>query len=121
MLPQLQSLKRKRRHERIRKKIAGTPERPRFVVHRGLKNISAQIVDDTKGVTLAAASSFDKDLRGKLKYGGNVAAAKMVGEQIAKIAREKSIERVVFDRGGLIFHGRVKALAEAARQNGLQF
>jgi large subunit ribosomal protein L18 len=121
MLPQLQSLKRQRRHERIRKKVTGTSERPRLVVHRGLKNISVQIVDDTKGVTLAAASSFDKNLRGKLKYGGNVAAAKIVGEHIAKIAREKAIVRVVFDRGGLIFHGRVKALAEAARKNGLQF
>jgi large subunit ribosomal protein L18 len=121
MLPQLQSLKRIRRHDRIRKKITGTPERPRFVVYRGLKNISAQIIDDTKGVTLAAAASFDNNLRGKIKYGGNMAAAKLVGEQIAKVAREKSITRVVFDRGGLIFHGRVKVLAEAARENGLQF
>ena len=121
MMPQLQSHKRLRRHERIRKKVTGTSERPRFVVHRGLRNISAQIVDDTRGVTLAAASSFDKNLRGKLKYGGNMAAAKIVGEQIAKMAREKSIGKVVFDRGGLIFHGRVKALAEAARQNGLEF
>ena len=121
MLPQLQNIKRVRRHERIRKKVMGTPVRPRLAVHRGLKNISAQIIDDTKGVTLVAAASFDKNLRGKLKYGGNVEAAKMVGEQVAKLAREKSINRVVFDRGGFIFHGRIKALAEAARQNGLQF
>jgi len=121
MLPQLQSIKRFRRHTRIRKKIAGTSDRPRFVVHRGLKNISAQIIDDTKGITLVAAASFDKNLRSKVKYGGNVEAAKLVGEQIAKMAKEKSIALVVFDRGGVIFHGRVRALAEAARKNGLQF
>lgn len=118
---QLQNFKRKHRHERIRKKVAGSPERPRLVVHRGAKNITAQIIDDSKGLTLAAAASFDQTLRGKLKNGGNVAAAKAVGEQIAKLAKEKSITQVVFDRGGYIFHGRVKALAEAARQNGLQF
>lgn len=121
MLPHLQSLKRLRRHERIRKKVMGTSDRPRLVVHRGLKNISVQIIDDTKGVTLVAAASFDKKLRSRVKGGGNIEAAKVVGEQIAKMAKEKSINRVVFDRGGVIFHGRVKALAEAARQNGLQF
>jgi large subunit ribosomal protein L18 len=118
---QLQNFKRKHRHERIRKKVAGTAERPRLVVHRGTKNITAQIIDDSKGITIVAAASFDGNLRGKLKYGGNLDAAKAVGEQIAKLAKEKSVSRVVFDRGGYIFHGRVKALAEAARQNGLQF
>jgi large subunit ribosomal protein L18 len=118
---QHQNIKRVRRHIRIRKKISGTPERPRLVVHRGAKNITAQIIDDAKGITLVAASSFDQNLRTKLKFGGNVQAAKAVGEQIAKLAKEKSLNRVVFDRGGYIFHGRIKALAEAARQNGLEF
>lgn len=118
---QLQNFKRKHRHTRIRKKVTGTAERPRLVVHRGTKNITAQIVDDSKGITLASAASFDQNLRGKLKYGGNVEAAKAVGEQIAKLAKAKSVTQVVFDRGGYIYHGRVKALADAARQNGLQF
>lgn len=118
---QHQNIKRTRRHDRIRKKVEGSSERPRLVVHRGAKNITAQIIDDSQGVTLAAAASFDQTLRPKIKYGGNVEAAKAVGEQIAKLAKEKSIHKVVFDRGGFIFHGRVKALAEAARQNGLQF
>ena len=118
---QLQNIKRVRRHDRIRKKLAGTSARPRLVVNRGAKNISVQIIDDSKGVTLAAASSFDKTLRGKLKTGGNMDAAKAVGEQIAKLAKERSISAVVFDRGGYIYHGRVKALADSARQHGLQF
>jgi large subunit ribosomal protein L18 len=118
---QLQNFKRKHRHDRIRKKVSGTSQRPRLVVHRGTKNITAQIIDDSKGITLAAAASFDQNLRPKLKYGGNLEAAKTVGEQIAKLAKAKSITQVVFDRGGYIFHGRVKALAESARQNGLQF
>ena len=118
---QLQNFKRKHRHVRIRKKVAGSANRPRLVVHRGTKNITAQIIDDSQGVTLVAAASFDKNLRGKLKNGGNIEAAKMVGEQIAKLAKEKSINQVVFDRGGYIYHGRVKALADSARQNGLQF
>jgi large subunit ribosomal protein L18 len=118
---QHQNIKRTRRHDRIRKKLAGTADRPRLVVHRGAKNITAQIIDDGKGITLAAAASFDQSLRAKVKYGGNIEAAKAVGEQIAKLAKEKSVTKVVFDRGGYIFHGRVKALAESARQNGLQF
>ncbi len=118
---QHQNIKRIRRHDRIRKKLEGSSERPRLVVHRGTKNIAAQSIDDSRGLTLAAAASFDQTLRGKIKYGGNIEAAKAVGEQIAKLAKEKSISKVVFDRGGFIFHGRVKALAEAARQNGLQF
>ena len=121
MALQHQNIKRLRRHIRIRKKVAGTSDRPRLVVHRGAKNITAQIIDDTKGITLVAAASFDTTLRPKVKFGGNVEAAKAVGEQIAKLAKEKSVSRVVFDRGGYIYHGRIKALAEAARQNGLQF
>lgn len=118
---QHQNIQRIRRHDRIRKKVAGTSDRPRLVVHRGAKNITAQVIDDSKGITLAAASSFDKTLSSKLENGGNIEAAKAVGEKIAKLAKEKSINRVVFDRGGYIFHGRVKALAESARQKGLQF
>ena len=116
-----QNIKRLRKHARIRKKLSGTTERPRLVVHRGAKNITAQIIDDMKGITLVSASSFDGNLRSKVKFGGNVEAAKAVGEQIAKLAKEKSVKQVVFDRGGYIFHGRIKALAEAARQNGLEF
>ena len=121
MSSQQQNVKRLRRHERIRKKVGGNSARPRLVVHRGSKNITAQIIDDNKGITLAAAASYDRNLRSKLKYGGNISAAKAVGELIAKLAKAKSIQKVVFDRGGYIFHGRIKALAEAARQNGLQF
>ncbi len=110
-----------RRHNRIKKTLQGSLEKPRLVVHRSSKNISVQVIDDARGVTLVAAASFDKQLKGKLKHGGNLEAAKAVGEQIAKLAKEKSITKVVFDRGGYIFHGRVKALADTARQNGLQF
>jgi large subunit ribosomal protein L18 len=121
MQSQLQHHKRNHRHERIRKKLSGTPERPRLVVHRGAKNITAQIIDDSKGITLVAAASFDHQMKSQLKNGGNIQSAKAVGEQIAKLAKGKSITQVVFDRGGYIFHGRIKALAEAARANGLKF
>jgi len=121
MQQQLQNYKRLHRHQRIRKKVAGTSQRPRLVIHRGAKNITAQIIDDSKGVTLAAAASFDQTLRSKVKNGGNIEAAKAVGQQIAKLAKEKSVNQVVFDRGGYIYHGRVKALADAARESGLQF
>jgi large subunit ribosomal protein L18 len=118
---QHQNVKRVRRHVRIRKKVEGSSQRPRLVVHRGAKNITAQVIDDSKGITLVAAASFDQTLRGKIKFGGNIEAAKAVGEKIAKLAKEKSVTHVVFDRGGYLFHGRIKALAESARQNGLQF
>ena len=121
MQPRLQNFKRIHRHERIRKKVEGTTERPRLVVHRSAKNISTQIIDDIRGITIVSAASYDQDLKSKLKYGGNIDAAKAVGERIAKLATDKLVTRVVFDRGGYIFHGRVKALAEAARANGLQF
>ena len=109
---------RKKRHLRVRNRISGTPECPRLNVFRSLSNIYAQVVDDVHGVTLAAASSKDKDFNG---YGGNVEAAKAVGASIAKKALGKGIENVVFDRGGYIYHGRVAALAEAAREAGLKF
>ena len=110
--------KNKLRHLRVRNHVAGTAARPRLNVFRSLAHIYAQIIDDDKGITLAAASSLDKDFNGK---GGNIAAAKAVGTAIAKKALEKGISEVVFDRGGYIYHGRVAALAQAARDGGLKF
>ena len=110
---------RKTRHERIRESLAGTATRPRLNVFRSNANITAQIIDDEKGVTLVSASSMDKEL--KLSNGGNVEAAKKVGEAIAKKAKAAKITKVVFDRGGYQYHGRVQALADAARENGLEF
>ena len=112
---------RKRVHSRIRKKIQGTGERPRLNIFRSLNHIYAQIIDDVKGVTLASASSLDKDVRAVSKAGGNAAGAKSVGTEIAKRAKSKGIETVVYDRGGYNYHGRVKVLAEAAREAGLKF
>lgn len=110
---------RKKRHARIRRKISGTQERPRLNVFRSSKHIYAQLIDDVAGVTLASASTLDKEL--KLENGGNVEAARKVGELIAKRALEKGYKKVVFDRGGYLYHGRVKSLAEAAREAGLEF
>ena len=110
---------RQARHKRIRNKISGTKDIPRLNVFRSAKHITVQIIDDEQGVTLVSASSMDKDL--KLSNGGNVEAAKKVGEAIAKKAVKAGITKVVFDRGGYLYHGRVKALAEAARENGLEF
>ena len=107
-----------RRHQRVRGKISGTAERPRLNVFRSAKNIYAQIIDDVKGVTLVSASTLDKEFEGN---GGNKDAAHKVGEMVAKRAVEKGIDQVVFDRGGYIFHGRVKELAEGAREGGLKF
>ncbi|MGL5150321.1 MAG: 50S ribosomal protein L18 [Clostridium sp.] len=107
-----------KRHLRVRKKLSGTPERPRLSVYRSEKNIYAQIIDDVNAVTLVAASSLDKDFSAK---GGNKEGAKLVGETIAKKAIEKGITEVVFDRGGYIYHGRVQELANAAREAGLKF
>jgi len=109
------------RHERVRKTLHGTPERPRLCVFRSNKNIFVQLIDDVNGVTLAAASTLDKELKGETGYGGNKEAAKKVGEAIAKRAIDKGIESVVFDRGGFIYHGRVKELADGAREAGLKF
>ena len=106
------------RHKRVRGKVSGTPERPRLNVFRSETNIYAQIIDDTKGVTLVSASSLEKGFAGS---GSNCEAAKKVGEAIAERAKAKGIEAVVFDRGGYLYHGRVKALAEGAREGGLQF
>lgn len=107
-----------RRHERVRKNISGTAEKPRLNVFRSLNNIYAQIIDDTKGITLVSASSLDKSFDG---YGGNIEAAKKVGKMVAERALEKGIKTVVFDRGGYIYHGRVAALADGAREAGLEF
>ena len=107
-----------RRHQRVRGKVSGTAERPRLSVFRSENNIYAQIIDDVNGVTLASASSLDKAIEG---YGGNVTAASAVGKLIAERALAKGIENVVFDRGGYVYHGRVKALAEGAREGGLKF
>ena len=107
-----------KRHQRVRKNISGTAERPRLSVYRSLNHIYAQIIDDTKGTTLVSASSLDKDFEG---YGGNIDGAKAVGNLVAKKALEKGIKAVVFDRGGYIYHGRVAALAEGAREGGLEF
>lgn len=112
---------RQRLHTRIRKKIRGTPLRPRLAVFRSQGQIYAQVIDDDAGCTLCAASSLDKDVRAKAKRGGNVAAAKDVGALIAVRAKEKGIAAVVFDRGGFQYHGRIKALADAAREAGLKF
>ena len=110
--------KRIKRHQRVRKNISGTAERPRLSVYRSLNHIYAQIIDDTKGTTLVSASSLDKDFEG---YGGNIDGAKSVGNLVAKKALEKGIKAVVFDRGGYIYHGRVAALADGAREGGLEF
>ncbi len=109
---------RKIRHLRVRNHISGTAERPRLNVYRSLANIYAQVIDDEKGVTLVSASSKDKGFE---QYGGNIEAAKAVGAEIAKRTLEKGIKEVVFDRGGYVYHGRVAALAEAAREAGLKF
>jgi large subunit ribosomal protein L18 len=109
---------RSRIHRRIRRKLAGTTERPRLAIFRSVAHIYAQVIDDTKGATLVSASSVDK---GGRTGGGNVAAAKTIGKLVAERAKEKGIKRVVFDRGGYPYHGRVKALADAAREAGLEF
>jgi large subunit ribosomal protein L18 len=108
-------------HERIRKRLSGTPARPRLAVFRSNKHIYAQVIDDAKGTTVTAASSLDVDAKKDIKNGGNVAAAKAVGKLVAERAKAKGVEAVLFDRGGYIYHGRVKALADAAREAGLKF
>ncbi|MFD3449242.1 50S ribosomal protein L18 [Microbacteriaceae bacterium 4G12] len=110
---------RKKRHGRVRAKLTGTAERPRLNVFRSNQHIYAQVIDDVNGVTLASASTLDKEL--SFEGTSNVAAATQVGELVAKRAVEKGVKEVVFDRGGYLYHGRVKALAEAAREAGLQF
>ncbi|HHV26611.1 50S ribosomal protein L18 [Anaerosalibacter bizertensis] len=113
--------KRKKRHMRARQKLTGTPERPRLNVYRSLDHIYAQVIDDTVGNTIVSASTLDKELKDKLDKTSNKEAAKLVGKLVAKRAQEKGIKEVVFDRGGYIYHGRVKELADAAREAGLKF
>lgn len=113
--------KRMQRHDRVRKDVFGTPERPRLCVYRSLSNIFAQIIDDVSGITLVSASTLDKEVKAEFAYGGNKDAAKAVGEAIGKKAMDKGIETVSFDRGGFLYHGRVKELADGARAAGLKF
>ena len=110
-----------RRHKRIRKKISGTDEKHRLSVFKSLRHIYAQIINDEQKVTLVSTCTLSPEIKEQVKYGGNIAASKMVGELIAKKAKALGIKTFVFDRGGYIYHGRVKALAEAAREGGLQF
>jgi large subunit ribosomal protein L18 len=108
-------------HKRIRSRIAGTSVRPRLAIFKSLKHVYAQVIDDRKGSTLASASSLDGEFRSALTSGGNLEAARRVGELIARRAKERGISQVVFDRGGYAYHGKIKALADAARENGLEF
>ena len=112
---------RSRRKQRVRKKVQGTAERPRLTVYRSLRHIYAQVINDNTGQTLVAASTLSNALRGKLQTQGNAKAAQAVGELIAQEALERGIKKVVFDRNGFLYHGRIKTLAEAARQKGLEF
>jgi len=117
----VERLARLRRHRRVRKKVFGMPGKPRLSVFRSTNHIYAQLIDDVQGVTLVSASTLDPEVKPDIKTGGNIEAAKKVGELVAKRALEKNIEQVVFDRGGFLYHGRVKALADAAREAGLKF
>lgn len=110
-----------KRHLRVRKKIQGTTERPRLNVFRSAKHIYAQLIDDVKGVTIVSASTLDKDLSKEITNGGSVEAARKVGQLVAERAKEKGYAVVVFDRGGYLYHGRIQALADAAREAGLEF
>ena len=122
MSPKLdKKVARLRRHRRVRKKVFGTSGNPRLSIFKSLKHIYAQIVDDQREITLVSASTLSPGIRDKIADGGNIAAAKIVGEAIGKMALEKNITQVVFDRGGYLYHGRVKALAEGAREAGLKF
>ncbi len=112
---------RRRIHLRMRKRVVGLRERPRLCVHRSSRHIRAQVIDDSTGRTLVSASSLDKEVRASIQGGGNIAASKVVGRVIAERAKAKGLEQVVFDRGGYQYHGRVQALAEAAREAGLKF
>jgi large subunit ribosomal protein L18 len=114
-------LHRKRVHDRVRTKVSGTTERPRLCVYRSLGHIYAQVIDDRSGKTLVSASSVDGETKKSLKGGGNIAAAKVIGKAVAERAKAAGVQKVVFDRGGYKYHGRVKALADAAREAGLQF
>ena len=117
----LKKTRRRRRKLRVRKRIFGTADRPRLTVFRSSKHIAVQVVDDVTGVTLCQAASMNKELRKQISYGGNVAAAKAIGTVVAERAKEKGITKVAFDRNGYRYHGRIKALADAAREGGLGF
>jgi len=119
--PMDRSKERRRIHKRIRSKISGTSSRPRLCVYRSLNNMYAQVIDDSQGQTLAAASTVEKEVRSDMKHTGNIQASKLLGKTIAERAKAKGIENVVFDRGGYLYHGRIKAVAEAARESGLKF
>jgi len=122
MIPEISKDKiRKRIHERIRQRMEGSSERPRLNVYRSLNHIYAQVIDDGKGVTIASASTAQGGKKGQKRTGGNVASAREIGKLIAQRAQEKGIKKVVFDRGGYLYHGRIKALADAAREAGLEF
>jgi large subunit ribosomal protein L18 len=111
----------RKRHYRLRRTLWGTQERPRLVVYRSVKHIYAQVIDDLSSTTIASASSLDVDLKKTLAHGGNVSAAKVVGSLVAQRAQAKGVSQVVFDRGGNLYHGRIAALADAAREAGLNF
>ena len=117
----IKEVKRSYRHQRLRKKIQGTTDQPRLCVHRSLNNLQAQIIDDTQNKILFGVLTLDKVFRSKIKNGGNVKAADALGTIVAAKAQEKGIKKVCFDRGGYLYHGRVKAFAEAARKGGLEF
>ena len=122
MIPEISKDKvRKRIHERIRARMEGTSGRPRLNVYRSLNHIYVQVIDDARGMTIASASTAQGGTKGQKRTGGNVASAKEIGKLIAQRAQEKGIKKVVFDRGGYLYHGRIKALAEAAREAGLEF
>ena len=113
--------KRQFRHERIRKGMAGTPDLPRLCLHRSLRNLQAQIIDDSSGKIILGKSTLAQDLKSKAKTGGNVGAAALLGAAVAEEAKKKGITKVCFDRGGYLYHGRIKAFAEGARKGGLEF
>lgn len=117
----LKKVQRQRRQNRVRRKVIGSVERPRLTVFRSSKHIYAQLIDDLTGQTLASASSVSPDVRKDLAYGGNIKAAQIVGKRLAEVAKERGISKAAFDRGHYRYHGRVKALADAAREGGLQF
>jgi len=121
MLDSQREIGRERRKERVRKKVWGTDARPRVCVYRSLKHIYAQVISDERGMTLASVSTLSPELKGKLKKTKGIEAAKQVGQLLAQLCKEKKITNVIFDRNGFLFHGRVKALAEAAREGGLTF
>lgn len=110
-----------RRHKRLRKKIIGTEKRPRLAIYRSLGNLYVQFIDDINAKTLCSISTLDPKVKGKFKYSGNIKAAEALGEAAATLAKSKGISKVIFDRGGYIYHGRIKAFAESARKNGLGF